>query len=164
MSYGGVIYCWISYRMDEATGNWNRECSRGDRLFAVCVMALIASYDVFRIGRLDGDRRRRGILITSIVSLASLHSLMRTSEQKRELIGELETRMKNDGRRKWKTRVVPKISKYQKPHDFGNISTRRRISRNIPRCFRRRSFVDDYCFAQVKFRMRIKWIYNEAIK
>lgn len=45
-------------------------------LFAVYVMV---SYDVFRIGRLDGDRRQRGILITSFVSLASLHSLMRTS-------------------------------------------------------------------------------------
>jgi len=77
--------------MEEATSNWNHEYSRGDILFVVYV---IASYDVFRIGRLDGDRRRRGILITSFVSLASLHSLMRTSGQERELIGDPERRIK----------------------------------------------------------------------
>lgn len=69
----------------------------------------MATYDVFRIGRLDGDRRRRGILITSFVSLASLHSLKRTSEQERELIGELERRMKNGGRREKKTHVISEI-------------------------------------------------------
>lgn len=41
---------------------------------------------LFALSDISEERRRRGILITSFVSLASLHSLMRTSGQKRELI------------------------------------------------------------------------------
>lgn len=40
--------------------------------------------------------RRRGILITSFVSLASLHSLMRITGQKGELIGEPGRERKNE--------------------------------------------------------------------
>lgn len=132
-------------------------------LFAVYVMA---SYDVFRIGRLDGDRRRRGILITSFVSLASLHSLMRTSGQERELIGETRTEeWKTALRERIRTRVIPKIRRYEKPsirfQKYWRRATYWGIPRNIPRCFP----VEAHFYCRSSFRRRPSHIrYSDAYK
>lgn len=71
-------------------------------------------------------RRRRGILITSFVSLESLHSLMRTSGQKRELIEEprekRETRGGNGEARYFQNKKTS-----LRPHHFRNIDAQRGI-------------------------------------
>lgn len=86
-------------------------------------------------------RRRRGILITSFVSLESLHSLMRTSGQKRELIEEPERKARNE-RRKWRGACYFQNKKTsRRPHHFRNIDAQRCIRefpgifRNVPSCF-----------------------------
>lgn len=94
----------------------------------------VADYDVFRIGRLDGDRRRRGILITSFVSLASLHSFVRTSGRERGLIGDPGKRRikKNDSKKRSKTQVIPKIRNIKdRLHDFINIDARSDVLRDF---------------------------------
>lgn len=94
MEYDRIIYHWIFLLRCTKEGtmsNWNCESrSRGDALFVVRVIVSHIMLFALDVSLETGDRR--GILITSFVSLVSLHSLMRTNGQKRELIGDPEKR------------------------------------------------------------------------